>query len=178
MRTRAGEPLSNRPLERVRDAASGLPSHISAFGDSSHGSGGAGGGGGLGLGLGLGGAAPVSQPGSVRLPSHISAFGEGLDDEAAASAGLEGVAREAREAERLRMQQLYGGNLPIGVAPVGVDGLGLGGARGSKCITQEFAALGGSSLLLRAGDGDGPLGPLDFNFAPGQGAWVLGLRAL
>ncbi len=66
-----GSPLYNRPLDRVRDAASGLPSHISAFGEGYSG----------------GSAAATPPPGagaaaagSLKLPSHISAFGEGSAD--------------------------------------------------------------------------------------------------
>lgn len=84
-----GEPLSGRPLERVRDAAGGLPSHISAFGDDGSGSG--------------GGAGPAAS-GSVRLPSHISAFGEGMEE------ADPQLCEEARQAEREHMQRLYGGN--------------------------------------------------------------------
>lgn len=59
-----GTPLSNRPLDRVRDAANGLPSHISAFGE------------------GYSSDSVAAEPpkgGSLKLPSHISAFGEGSD---------------------------------------------------------------------------------------------------
>uniref|UniRef100_A0A7S0RG56 Protein kinase domain-containing protein n=1 Tax=Chlamydomonas leiostraca TaxID=1034604 RepID=A0A7S0RG56_9CHLO len=134
-----GEPLYNRPLDRVRDAASGLPSHISAFGDSSKGSGG-------------GAGMRVSNPGSVRLPSHISAFGEGMDE------GVLPDGDEAREAERAMMQRMYGG------ARAADDGAGFNGGNGGKCITQEFGAR--SNSMLGAPDGNGGFGALDLAFQP------------
>ena len=67
----------------------GLPSHISEFGDGS-------GGGQEGRGSGGSGGQEEGRDGSLRLPSHISAFGEGLSSEEGRLATQEGRARPRR----------------------------------------------------------------------------------
>mmetsp|Transcript_8943 Transcript_8943/g.22563 ORF Transcript_8943/g.22563 Transcript_8943/m.22563 type:complete len:704 (-) Transcript_8943:1762-3873(-) len=64
--------------------------------------------------------------GGLDLPSHISAFGEGLEEE---PQGCD--VEEAREAERQRLQLMYGDiDVSSGEGPRRM---------GSKCITQEFS---------------------------------------
>lgn len=98
----SGEHLSNKPFDRVRDAATALPSHISAFGD-------------------LGSQDDANQhadPGSVKLPSHISAFGEGVDvlpDMLRTQDDMEFEAAQNKQArgpaaDSARLQQQQGGS--------------------------------------------------------------------